>query len=225
MDIDECIATRRSIRKYSKVDVEQEKIGEILKAGKSAPSAGNLQNWKFILVTDKEKRKKVAEACLQQHWMIDAPVHIVVCAEPEKAVKFYGERGELYSVQNCAAAIQNMLLTAHSLGLSACWIGAFEEGMLRSALSIIPAAKPQAVITVGYGNEEVPVPLKYTLETVTFFEKWGTRKQNPNLFLGRFGAINKQRLNNLKSEWKEQKEEIDKTKRGFLRKLKEVFVK
>ena len=68
-----------------------------------------------------------AKAAFEQFEISMAGALVVVCAEPEKAERYYGMRGErLYSTQNCAAAIQNMLLEAHSLGLGTRWIGAFD---------------------------------------------------------------------------------------------------
>ncbi|MFC1800423.1 nitroreductase family protein [Nanoarchaeota archaeon] len=125
MDTWECIKTRRSIRKYKPVPVPRALVAKVVDAGRFAPSSGNLQNWKFIVVTDEGLKKAIAEACLEQYWMEKASVHIVMVAEPDKAKRFYGKRGMLYTTQNIAAATENMLLCAHSIGLGACWVGAF----------------------------------------------------------------------------------------------------
>lgn len=188
MDLMDAIAKRRSVRKYLEKPVSWDDVGTILDAGRLAPSAGNLQNWKFIVITDEAKRKAVSEACLQQHWMATAPVHIVICAEPRKAIQFYGIRGDrLYSVQNCAAATQNMLLAATSCGLGSCWVGAFDEGMLKSAASMIEEARPQAVITVGYPAETPKEPMHYTIENVTFLQRWGSRVGDVDAVMGHYG--------------------------------------
>lgn len=189
MDAVSCIKTRRSIRKFLSKDVEWDKVGEIVEAGKSAPSSGNIQNWKFIIVLDPSTRSQVAEVCLQQHWMAKAPVQIIICAETEKAKRFYGIRGErLYSVQNCAAAVQNMLIAAHALGLGACWVGAFDEDKLQSILGIPEFARPQAVIPVGYADGFPDAPMQYSLENVVFLEGWGNRFKDFNAFMGYTGA-------------------------------------
>jgi len=176
MDVFQAIATRRSVRKYLDRELEWDKVGYLLEAAIRAPSSGNLQNWKFIVVTEKAGRQAVAEACLQQLWMATAPVHIVICAEPQKAMQFYGVRGErLYSIQNCSAAAQNIMLTAHELGLGACWVGAFEEEMLKSAIGIPDYIRPQAVITVGYPDEVPEEPARYRIYDMVFLEKWERR--------------------------------------------------
>ena len=106
--------------------------------------------------------------------MAEAPVHIVVGARVDKAMRFYGIRGEkLYSIQNCAAASQNMLLTAHELGLGTCWVGAFDEDLLKTAVPMPDEVRPQAVITIGYANETVPEPPEFTLENVMYFRAYG----------------------------------------------------
>jgi len=190
MNVFETIATRRSIRKYTAQDIPMEILGIILDAGRYAPSAGNVQNWRFVIIKNKENKQKTAEAAMQQMWIAQAPVIILVCAETEKIKQFYGIRGErLYSIQNCAAAIQNMLLTAHSLGLASTWIGAFDENMLRRAIEIPEDIRPQAILPFGYPDEIVPAPTHYTLDNVCYFESYGNRianiervMQNPLVF-------------------------------------------
>ena len=190
MNVFEAIATRRSIRKFTVQDVPMEILGIILDAGRYAPSTNNIQNWRFIIVKNPETKQRIAEASLQQMWMAEAPVLIIVCAETEKIKQFYGVRGErLYSVQNCAAAIQNMLLTAHALGLATTWVGAFDEAMLARTIGIPEDVRPQAVIPIGYPDEIVPAPTHYTLENVCYFESYGNRiiniervLQNPLVF-------------------------------------------
>ena len=179
MNVFEAVATRRSIRKFTSQDVPMEILGIIFDAGRYAPSSGNIQNWRFILVKDPGNKQKVAEACMQQLWIAEAPVLVIVCAETEKIMQYYGIRGErLYSVQNCSAAIQNMLLTAHSLGLASTWVSAFDEDMLSRALSIPGNVKPQAVLPIGYPDEIVPAPNRYDMEDLVFHEAYGSKYTN-----------------------------------------------
>lgn len=180
MDTLECIRKRRSVRRFLDAPIEMEKLGEIMKAAQLAPSAGNLQNWGFIIVRDPGKRQAVAEACLRQMWIASAPAVIVVCAAIPKSTKYYGIRGErLYNIQNCAAAAQNILLAATELGLAGCWIGAFEEEMLSSACGIPKEARPQVVIPVGYPAEEPRTPPRYPLEKMVFLESYNGRVSDP----------------------------------------------
>ena len=189
MDAFEAIITRRSIRKYKKIPVEVEKIGMLIEAGRYAPTAGNLQPFKFIIVVREEQRKAIAEACLQQYWMETAPLHIVVVSEPWKSKQFYGSRGEkLYSIQNCAAAVENILITATSVGLGSCWVSAFEENMLRDIVGVPEEkARPQAVVTIGYPDEVVPVPQKYRFYDRAYLNVWDQRITDLEKYFGYFG--------------------------------------
>lgn len=176
MDVMECIHTRRSIRKYQDIPVEFEKVGRIVEAGFQAPTSGNIQDYRFIIVQDKSKRAQIAEASLQQYWMEIAPTHIIVCIDIKRSKQFYGVRGErLYSVQHAAAATMNMLLAAHHFGLGACWIGAFDEEAIKSICGIPEYARPEAIITVGYADEIPPRPPKFIIETFTYIERYGNK--------------------------------------------------
>lgn len=186
MDALECIKTRRSIRKFSNVAVEAEKIGNILDAGRFAPCSGNLQDWKFILVHEEDKKKKLSDICFQQVWMERAPVFIIVCSEWKKNERFYGENGEKFSTQNCAAAVENMLLAAHAQELGACWVSAFLKESVRKLLEIPEEVSPEAIITVGYPAETTPIPKKFTLENLTFLEKWNNRIKDMASYMGTY---------------------------------------
>ena len=183
--VQDIIMTRRSVRKYKNWDVPFDLVVQILDSVKYAPFAGNIINCKTIVVKSAAKREAIAEACSQQLWMAEAPIHIVVVAEPEKIERFYGNRGvRLYSVQGIAAAIQNMLLTARELKLGSCWVGAFDEEEIRLTLNIPEHLEIHAVITVGYPAERTQMPPKYRLEHYMFFEKWWGRIEGPKNALG-----------------------------------------
>lgn len=186
METLDTISLRRSVRKYKPDTVPWDIIGQLVIAARDAPSSGNLQNWRFIIVEDQEKRNSIAEACLHQMWMCEAPVFIVLCADIDKATRFYGIRGEkLYSIQNCAAATQNILLAATDLGLGSCWVGAFDEEKLKDILNIPENVRPQSIVTIGY-PEETPKdpPWKHDLYTICFLEKYGGRVHNVDHVLG-----------------------------------------
>jgi len=187
MDTLECIATRRSIHKFLDIPVEFEKVGNILDAGRYAPSAGNLQDWKFILITDEKMRNDLAKACVEQYWVATAPIMIVVCTEPEKTKRFYGRSGEKFSIQNGAAVIQNMLLAAHAQGLGSCWIGAFEDEAVKRLLTIPDDVIVQGIVPLGYPDEKVPMPLRFTLENVTYIESWGNRVKDLAAYMEWYG--------------------------------------
>lgn len=184
MDIEKVIQGRRGIRKFLSVPVEKEKIGKILEAGSLAPCAGNIQNWRFIVVQNNEKKSRIADACLEQEWVATAPTILVVCSDMSKITKYYGLRAEkLYSIQNCAAAIENMLLEITNLGLGSAWVGAFEEQAVKRILEIPDSVRVQAILPIGYPNEKPVKPMKLKLFELTFFESYGERKTNMDEFM------------------------------------------
>lgn len=145
------IRERRSVRRFRPDPVPSETITALLEAARWAPSAGNLQPWFFYVVTKQKEREMLAKAAWDQRFVAQAPVSLVVCAEPERSARVYGDRGRsLYCYQDTAAAVQNILLAASSLGLGACWVGAFREEEVRLCLAIPPGRVPVAIVPVGY---------------------------------------------------------------------------
>ena len=189
-DILDIIKERRTIKHYLPKFVSWENISKVLDAARHAPSCGNIQNWKFIVVLEPAQKQQIAEACHEQFEIGMAGALIVVCAELDKAERYYGLRGErLYSTQNCAAAIQNMLLEAQSLGLGTSWIGAFDEEAVKTMCSIPDEVRPQAIIALGYAKEVPPKPPKYPLETVVYFHKWRNKLRDPAKYSGDISGI------------------------------------
>lgn len=185
METIDCIKTRRSVRKFLDKPVPWGNISTILDCGRMAPSAGNLQSWKFIVVEDKEPKEQLAKACVNQLWIAEAPYIIVIVSEYEKMKRFYDTRGErLYSVQSCAAAAQNMLLAAHDLGLGACWVGAFDEEKIKTLLGCPAEIRPQVIIPVGYPAEKDEKPNKFPLEIVSYRRYWRGRIYDVDWALG-----------------------------------------
>ena len=179
MELDKCIVGRKSIRSFKSNDVDHKLIAECLNAARYAPSAGNSQNWKFIVISDKSLRSQVVKLCDDNEWMVSAPVLIVVCSDLSKITKFYGSRGEaLYSIQGVAASIQNLLLKAHDLGLSSCWVGTFDEVELSRILNIPGDARPQAIICLGYSKLDEESIGREPLDNFVFYGSWGNRLDN-----------------------------------------------
>ncbi len=186
MRFDDIVKKRRSIRSYKDIPLDKSTVMKILLSATNAPSSGNIQNWRFIIVTDFEKRQKISHICHDQIWMQKAPVHIVVCADTSVAKKYYGIRGErLYSVQNCAAAVENMILKAVELSVDSCWVSAFEEVRLKNLLDIPDSVRPQTILTLGYGDETVLEPTKHDPATFVFFESYGTEVNPLNMSVKR----------------------------------------
>jgi len=158
MNVFEAIKERRSIRSFKEQDVKEEDIEMLIEAARWAPSAGNVQPWEFIIVRRHELKKELAEAAFGQAFVEEAPIVIVVCADENRSFQGYSVRGKtLYCIQDTAAAIQNIHLTAHSLGLGTCWIGAFSEGETAKILKVPNGVRPVAIVPIGYPAES-PAP-------------------------------------------------------------------
>ncbi|MCX8153203.1 MAG: nitroreductase family protein [Candidatus Bathyarchaeota archaeon] len=157
MELLEAIRGRRSVRAFKPQDVPKAIVEQLIDAARHAPSAGNLQPWEFIIVRQPDVKRRLAEAA-RQAFVEEAPVVIVVCADENRAAMGYGSRGKtLYCIQDTAAATQNILLMAYSLGLGTCWVGAFNEDEARRILKLPTGIRPVAIIPVGY-PAKTPTP-------------------------------------------------------------------
>jgi nitroreductase len=176
MNVFEAIAGRKSIRKFEKRSVDDKLIGVLLYMATQAPSAGNVQDWRFVVVKDDEQKKKLYKAALEQDCILNAPVVIAVCSDTKSIGLKYGKRGEtLYSIQDTAAAIENILLSAYALGLGACWVGAFDEESVKTALGLPEHVRPYALIPVGYPAEDPKKPERIDFDNLTWLNKWGEK--------------------------------------------------
>lgn len=167
MEFSEVLAKRRSVRHFNpKLDVSEEDIRALLEAAVVAPTAGNIQPWRFTVVRSIEARDRLAEA-LRQRWATNAPVVIVVSVDPRPCSARYGDRGErLYAVQDTSAAVQNILMAAVDRGLASCWIGAFNTEAVRDAIGMSAPIEPVAILPVGYSAESAGRPARRPLSEV-----------------------------------------------------------
>lgn len=151
-DFWDVLKRRCSVRRFdSSRDVPDKMVKTLLKAAVMAPSAGNCQPWRFVVVRQPEVKEALAVAAWGQLFLSQAPVVIAVCAEPARSAARYGKRGEeLYCLQDSAAATEHILLAATALGLGACWVGAFDEGQAAEALNLDDRFRPVALVPVGY---------------------------------------------------------------------------
>ena len=114
-----------------------------------------------------QKRHELAVAALNQKFINEAPVVIVVCIQPEMSGARYRERGRnLYAIQDSAAAVQNILLAAYGYGLATCWVGAFEETAVIEVLKLPQGILPVALIPIGFAAEENQPPARRPVEEI-----------------------------------------------------------
>ncbi len=163
------ITGRRSVRKYSERPVPDELLEDLLKAAMAAPSAGNEQPWHFIVVRSSEQRNALARVHPYAQMVKQAPLAIVVCGDPTL------QKYEGFWVQDCAAAVENLLLAAKALGLGAVWCGVHpvneRETALREVLEIPQGIIPFAVVAVGYPAEHPASADRYQRERI-HEERW-----------------------------------------------------
>ncbi len=154
MDFKDLAQKRRSVRRFKNEEIPEELIYELLETATFAPSAGNVQPWKFMVVKSPANKKKLARAALNQSWMVEAPVIVVVMADLDRAFRSYGKRGvSLYAIQDTAAAVQNLLLASRAVDIASCWVGAFSEDDVTAALSLPSYLRPVALVPLGYPAE------------------------------------------------------------------------
>ena len=122
MDFWQVIEERHSVRDFDAGrDVRPEMLQRILETAIRAPSAGNCQPWHFVVVRSEQTKGLLAQAAYGQWFVAQAPVVIVVCADPSRSARRYGSRGtQLYCLQDTAAATEHILLAVTALGLGAC---------------------------------------------------------------------------------------------------------
>jgi nitroreductase len=174
MDVFEAIEERRSIRKYQDTPVSREKLEKILEAGRLAPSAKNIEPWHFIAVTDIEKRKALSRGKWAK-FLTQAPLVIVACGDKKASPKWYAI--------DVALAVENMVLTAVSLGLGTCCVGSFTEKDIKTALKIPENFEVLVMLAVGYPGDHVDLSSKLlnlvrtrkTLSEVASEEEYGKR--------------------------------------------------
>ncbi|MEM3678251.1 MAG: nitroreductase family protein [Candidatus Bathyarchaeia archaeon] len=165
LEVFEAIRRRRSIRRYKKdAKIPEEHILKILEAARLAPSAGNRQPWRFVVVKDPEVKRKLAEACNNQTFIADAQVAVVAIGDPSVS-RWYS--------QDPMIAVEHMVLEATELGYGTCWIGAFNEEAVKKVLNIPPELKVICVIPVGVPDEEPPPRPRKPIEEIFHLDRYG----------------------------------------------------
>ncbi|MDD2756698.1 MAG: nitroreductase family protein [Methanothrix sp.] len=168
MDLMQAIRDRRSIRDYRDLPVEEEKLQAVLEAGRLAPSARNMQDWKFIVVKDAATRQKLAVAARDQQFVGQAPVVIAACGTSDLVMTC----GQPAYAIDVAIALDHMTLAAASLGLGTCWIGAFYEDKVKEILGVPPEIRVVALLPLGYpAKQPEPRPRK-NLDDIVAWEHW-----------------------------------------------------
>ncbi len=175
MDIYEVLQDRRSVRKYAPDPVSPEKLTRILDAARIAPSWSNKQCWKFIIVSDPEKKKQLAASMPSDNPALKAvrdtaPVVLVLCADPEASGK---QDGKDYYLLDAGLAMQQLMLAAHAEGLGTCWIALFDEEKARPVCAVPPEYRVVALTPLGVPEKQPGERPRQKLEEMVYLEQWG----------------------------------------------------
>lgn len=158
--------SRRSIREYNSEEVSDDLVRDLLEAAMAAPSAVAKDPWHFVVVRNKEMLSKIAEGLPNGKMLAGAGLGIVVCGDLDRA----HDHQLSYMLQDCTAAIENLLLAVNTLGLGACWLGVHprQERIehIRSLLSIPERVVPVAAVAVGWPAETKEARTRYREDAV-----------------------------------------------------------
>jgi len=166
----ETVKTRKSVRAYLDKPVEAEKINLLMEAARLSPSASNKQEWRFVIVREPETRRKLAEKAGRQSFVGEAPVVIAACAETDEHVM---QCGQLSYPIDVAIALDHISLAAVELGLGTCWIGIFDEKLVKEVLGIPDKIRVVELMTLGYPADPGAVAKKrLPFSRIVKYERW-----------------------------------------------------
>jgi nitroreductase len=169
MSVQSAISERRSIRAYQDRPVENEKLELVLEAARLSPSARNRQEWKFVVIKDRETRDKLAATANIKPFVSGAPVIIAACATEAEYVM---SCGQLAGTVDTSIAFSYLILQAHALGLGTCWLGSYDEGAVKEILGIPPHVRVVAVTPLGYPAESPEAKPRKGLEEIVSYERY-----------------------------------------------------
>lgn len=170
MDVYEAVRIRKSVRSFLDKPVEKDMLKRVLEAARLAPSAGNRQEWRFVIVTDQEKRHRLAEEAAGQRFIAQAPVVIAACAQPDGKIMRCGQA--CYPI-DVAIAIDHLTLAAAAEGLGTCWIGSFDPLVVRAILGIPEDIVVVELLPMGYPADPKPIKKsRLPMETIVRYDSW-----------------------------------------------------
>jgi nitroreductase len=157
MQFEDLIQRRRSIRRFRPDPLPEGALDRILRAANLAPSAGNRQAYRIVVVRSPERKRALAMAAFGQTFIEEAPVLLVFLADPARSVSRYGRRGEFYALQDATIACTFAHLMAADMGLGSVWIGAFDDADVSRCVGAPQDMRPVAILPIGLPSEE-PAP-------------------------------------------------------------------
>ena len=162
------IRERYSCRSYIDKPIEREKLDQIFEAARLAPSAKNMQDWRFVAVSEKSKKMQVAESTNHPEIFGKAGVMIVACSNTDYVMRCGQSAGAI----DVAIALEHICLQATELGLATCWIGSFEPEMVRKVLEIPQGVAIIELMALGYPADKAKKPSREPVEKIVCYDKW-----------------------------------------------------
>lgn len=184
MDLFETITTRKSVRKFSDTPVEDEKLSRLLDAVRLAPSWANGQCWRLVIVRDREVQERLSVLSNVESFfapkgyksnpsmkaLANAPVVIVLCADPSKSGVMNDQQ---YYLVDAGIASENLMLAARALGLGTVFVGVFDEGKIRDLFGIPASVRVIGLFPLGYPMEDAKSgPSRKPLQEICFNGRW-----------------------------------------------------
>jgi len=168
MTVMEAIRKRYSCRAYQDRPIEREKLKQIFEAARLAPSAKNLQDWRFVAVTDKETKRKLAQAANNQTFVQNAGLIIVACTVSDEVMRC----GQAVGPIDVAIALEHIALQAAESGLATCWIGSFYPEKVRPIVGIPENVAIIELMAIGYPADSPKEPNRQSLDKIVCYDKW-----------------------------------------------------
>lgn len=193
MNTFKAILERRSVREFNAKNIPKDHINLILESGAYAPSTGGLKDYRFIVVDKPKLISQIADLS-DQYWINKAPIVIAVCTNTALNKKFYGKRSQKYTIQNAAAATQNMLLAATALNIHSCWVGDYNDKEVKKLLKIEDGADLHNLIVLGYTDKKIKPSKEPDLNVNVFWNEYGNRIKNMNLLLREYAKELEERI-------------------------------
>ncbi len=170
MTVLEAVRGRFSVRKYTDKPVTDENLNAVLEGARLAQSAKNFQDWRFVVVRNKQTREALVPACKNQQFVANAPVVIVCCGINTDYILTCGQHS--YNI-DVSIAMENMVLVAHDIGLGTCWLGAFYEDQVKNVLGIpSKGVRVVGILTLGHPAVSAPAKKREPLDAIVSYEKW-----------------------------------------------------
>ena len=166
------LGTRVSVREFDKGCITEEDADYLLEAAAKAPSAGNLEAWDVVIVTDPGRLELLADAAGNQHQVLDCGCVFIVCANYIRAMSRYGERGIMFAVEDATIAATYMMLAAHTRRLHTCWVGAFDDGEVKGILDLPTHIRPITILCIGRGEAPEHGPERMEPDGHAHYDIW-----------------------------------------------------